>query len=200
MEEDVQGIMIFNEKLLHWKNLLTQWLALTTYYCDFMEDDAPYYYTERANIGVLAGAAWKSGWISLEEFGARKRGKRQGRCDLYIYPSNREIGEYIEAKHIYNISQTKPWLDKAIIDAAKLRPYKEESAVKIGVLFITPGIHEKFSSNLIDQINQFIKTAAKISCDIFAYSFPASARELRGGGQYKNIIYPGVLLLAQVVG
>jgi hypothetical protein len=137
MERNIQGVKINNDHLAHWNELLWAWIALTRRYCDFIEDEAPYYHTERANIGIVAGAAWNAGWISLEEFGARKRGIKQGRCDLYIYPSNKERGEYIEAKHSWHFDRAESGLDLAISDARNIFPYKGEAAVKIGVLFIS---------------------------------------------------------------
>ncbi|MBM4275294.1 MAG: hypothetical protein FJ134_12665 [Deltaproteobacteria bacterium] len=102
----IKGFQINNTELNHWEKLFKQWQSLIERYCKIMEeDDAPFYHTERANIGVLAGAAWKTGWLALEEFIFRKR----------------------------------------------------------------------------------------------AWIFPSHSRLLRGTGKFKNIIYPGVLLLAKIV-
>jgi hypothetical protein len=196
MARDIQGVEIYNDKLEHWEKLLRAWITLTNRYCELVEgQEAPYYNNERANIGILAGAAWKAGWVSLEEFIGKKRRKKQGRCDLWI--GNKERGEYIEAKHSWKLDTAKQWLKRALDDARSVIPYTK-GLDKIGVLFISPGFEEKLSPNLIQQINNFKNTAAEIS-DEMAYSFPACVRELIWPGPPKKN-YPGVFLLAKVVG
>jgi hypothetical protein len=45
MERNIQGVKINNDHLAHWNELLWAWIALTRRYCDFIEDEAPYYHT-----------------------------------------------------------------------------------------------------------------------------------------------------------
>ncbi len=85
----------------HWHPLFEEWLLCVERYCRVAAgEDAPFIYNERANIGLLAGAAWRSGRTALEEFQYRKghknRKKWNGRADLYISCDERE--EIIEAK------------------------------------------------------------------------------------------------------
>ena len=199
MGKDIQGLKVNNRKLAHWDVLLKAWLSLIKRYCDFMEgSDAPFYHTERANVGVLAGAAWNAGWIALEEFGARKRRKIRGSCDLYLYPDDRDIGEYIEAKQAWSIEKAESGLSQAESNARELLDPKYEEALRIGLTFVSPGIHEKFESKINHYIDEILKTASKVDCDIYSWSFPVSVRGLRGGGKFEHIIYPGILLFAKV--
>jgi hypothetical protein len=52
---------------------------------------AAYSYRERPNIGVLAGAAVKAGWVALEECWSQKegvlsaKGLYHGRADLWLW-------------------------------------------------------------------------------------------------------------------
>lgn len=193
-----------NGELSHWDNLLKLWLSLIKRYCSFMGDDVPFYYSERANIGVLAGAAWVAGWVALEEFGAKKRGKERGRSDLYIFPKEKENGEYIEVKHLWigiTLNEQKMVdiieraIDKSVKDARELIIKKDEAAIKIGVTFICPFVHKRFKSEMDLHIHKFIQTVSEISCNSFAYIFPDEARELMIG----TYIYPGVALLARAM-
>ncbi len=38
----------------------------------FQGDDLPYWYNERANVGMLSAAAWQAGMVALEEFQSLK--------------------------------------------------------------------------------------------------------------------------------
>ncbi len=60
-----RGCSVKHKKLNHFKLLLEEWSLLIERYCRISEGDAPYWYTERANIGLIAGAAWRCGWLSL---------------------------------------------------------------------------------------------------------------------------------------
>jgi hypothetical protein len=112
-------------------------------------EDAPFYYTERANVGVLSGAAWKAGWLALEEFGVKKRGKKRGSCDLYIHSIDGKQGEYIEAKHTWSIKSASDALSQAKGDARKLLVRKNEEALVIAVVFVAPSINKKFEEQYL---------------------------------------------------
>jgi hypothetical protein len=197
-KRDFKRFKINGDKLSHWSALLKHWHLLIKNYCVFMEDDedAPYYYTERANTGVLAGAAWRAGWIALQEFSIKKRGKNIGYADLWIRSSNQESGEYIEVKQEWSLTKANDGLAQAVKDAKKLLVDKE--SMRIGLLFISPAIHEKFESEIDKKIKEAIVSIKQIKCDAIAWSFPAISRTLRGGGRAKHYFYPGVILLAKV--
>lgn len=125
---DFQGFHIKNKRLNHWSKLFNEWINLIGDYCEAMgREDAPYYYYERTNIGLLSTATWKAGWVSVEEFGFKKRGKKHGRADLWIYSKKLDRGEYIEAKQIWNISGINKAPLEAIKDAKKLVPSRKEA-------------------------------------------------------------------------
>jgi hypothetical protein len=82
-----------NERLVLGSTLRT-WLRLSRKYCDRVENDVPYWYNERANVSILAAAAWRKGGVAVEEFTVRrgpvvkgKKGKSKSknhRCDLWF--------------------------------------------------------------------------------------------------------------------
>lgn len=127
---DFRGYEIKGRKgMSHWACIMEEWMLSIERYTRIMNgNDAPYYYNERANISVLAGAAWKSGWVALEEFqskkGYRNRAKTNGRTDLYF--ANEADEELIEAKFEWicmgseNISNmVQETMGRATIDAKK---------------------------------------------------------------------------------
>lgn len=72
------------------KPVLDNWIEIVREYSKaFQNHDACWWYTERANVGTLAAAAWRTkGWLALEEYSTSKRGdeagSKNGRCDLYM--------------------------------------------------------------------------------------------------------------------
>jgi hypothetical protein len=63
--------------------------------------DVPWWYRERPNLSVLAGAFWQTGGVALEEYRNEKWGAQHpGRADLWAATSDQY--EYsIEAKHLW---------------------------------------------------------------------------------------------------
>ena len=112
LENDtISDFVIKNKRQFgHWATTLEEWHLAIERYCRITEGaDNPYWYNERANIGILAGAAWRSGKIALEEFQMQKivftengtleespKKEKSGRCDLWISDGNKS--EFIEAK------------------------------------------------------------------------------------------------------
>lgn len=149
--------------------LLVQWTQLIQEYCEANHrTDNPWWYGERANLSVLAGAAWRlqKGWHALEEYPAEKRrtngGKvivepvvpedgvektkkksPRGRCDLYV--SHRSTGFAIEAKQAWQNLSSAARKDRfaaamtlARRDAGNL--HADEADHRIGAVFVVPFI------------------------------------------------------------
>lgn len=194
---DEQGYKIKGKKLAHWKSILEEWLSLINRYCANIEDDAPYFYSERPNIGILSAAAWKAGFIALEEFAFPKRAKTRSRCDLWICKMDPPYKEdLIEAKQAWGIGNADSTMLKAITDVRKIN--RKEYYNRIGLIFLTQGIHKKYEQEMDNKIQELIKTSKDMDYDALSWVFPKNKRTLSGGGQYKNIYYPGVILLAKV--
>ncbi len=148
--------------------LLVQWTQLIQEYCEENHrTDNPWWYGERANLSLLAGAAWRlqNGWHALEEFpttkrrtaggtkavepvvpegGIEKKKKSpRGRCDLYV--SHRSTGFAIEAKQAWqNLSSAtrrdrfSEAMTRARRDAGNL--HSDEADHRIGAVFVVPFI------------------------------------------------------------
>jgi hypothetical protein len=188
-----QGKDIRDYRLEHWATLLKSWWSLHNSYCSFMEgEEGPHYFNERTNIGILASAAWRAGWYSLEEFGYKKRSKPRGKCDLYIHAKHKEQGEYIEAKQAWNVNISQVHLSKAVSAAKEL---KKGDEIRIGLLFHCPSIHPKYEQDINKLIGEIINNDLKVKSDAIAWVFPEPCRNLKG---YDERIYPGILLLAKI--
>ena len=113
-------------------DLLESWHAVL---CDLETAmaywDLPYVYGERPNLGILAAAATRIGYVPFEEYSAEKgRGKSRqlGRADLWL-ATNEGLKQFdFEAKHIPLSFQTKKLaktiqrhLDIAAKDASDIR-------------------------------------------------------------------------------
>jgi len=158
--------------------------------------DAPYFYSERANIGVLSAAAWRAGWVSLEEFNIKKHLTKRGRCDLWFWPldKNEEEDEYVEAKLEWKFGKVSNMLDKAKEDVKKLRLSNNYKHLLIGLVFYCPMIKRQPKINIDSKINEIINLKKSIDWDVVAWSFPKESRGLRIGAFY----YPGIVLFAKI--
>ncbi|MBA0212988.1 MULTISPECIES: hypothetical protein [Pectobacterium] len=94
------------------EQLLNGWIQANQRYVDLLgKKDCCWWYNERTNVSVLAGAAWSLGWAAIEEYPSDKRkkgcleedtGTSRGRVDIYI--TNKHDDVAIEAKHAwYNL-------------------------------------------------------------------------------------------------
>lgn len=127
-------------------NLLAEWDHVL---CDLEPAMAPwglpYVYGERPNLGILAAAATRIGYVPFEEYSADKgRGKNQrlGRADLWLTRENGAEAFDIEAKYILVsfhssriTSAAEHHLDIAAQDASDIR-YKSDCT--IGIVFMSP--------------------------------------------------------------
>lgn len=167
------GVHISDTVLLPYSQLLSNWITCIQDYIDIWDgNDLPYWYNERANVGVLAGAAWKSGMTALEEFQTEKVANdgenSKGRNDLYV--ANKSIGAYIEAKVIFpDISKhikyqidIKNKLKLALNDVRRVKDMTQENE-KIAALFVAPYSIKNRASD--KEIKKFIDTLSTYSIE-----------------------------------
>ena len=195
----------------HWKILLDEWMSVMLRYHRVSVTDVPYWYTERANVGLLAAAAWRCGYIALEEYGDVKRDTETkdsyvGRVDLWIARPDAPGGELIEAKlewlsltreteEIALKDKLEKALAPAIADARKTKTGKSLPAY--GICFVVPWISGEVEQEVLEQ--RLVKLTAAIGelkSDIYAWYFPKEFREIRN---FHGRNYPGVILLGKRV-
>jgi hypothetical protein len=199
-------------KLRHWSGMIEEWLLNIERYGRVTDGDVPYWYNERANVSVLAGAAWRCGWVALEEFQTEKQepvpeegdvidAKRwKGRCDLFICSDRRS--DTIEAKFKWLSlnskdieGQSSQLLDKALSDAHNTSC--GENIYAVGVAFIPFYIKESALFRDIDeQIDEALDEMKKTGADLIAWCFPEFMRDKVSE---KGYIHPGVVMLAKLV-
>ena len=131
-------------QFMTWKTVFEKYAEA---HFDFYNEtsDVAWWYKERPNISVLAGAVWRGGGVAFEEFlGTKDRGHGaySGRFDgLFILDQRAYIAE---AKHhwLRLRSKDRPGgmasaAERAKIDAAALVPYKNHD-YRTALLFTSP--------------------------------------------------------------
>lgn len=194
-------------KLRKLKPVLNNWIKIVQEYSKaFQNNDACWWYTERANVGILAAAAWRTkGWLALEEYSTLKRGdetdSKNGRCDLYIANKNHDNSFAFEAKPAWQtmrsdgVGKISNQLVEAWNDAGKLR--KIEAKTRIAVCFVIPKIpihltDGNFDSQILSWLNDALDN---VDWDATAWVFPQESRQLKNEAGTR--LFPGVLLVLQ---
>lgn len=203
--KSISGYQVKNRKgMLHWEPLLEEWLLINERYCRVMNgQDAPFLYNERAHVGLLAGAAWRCGRISLEEFQYEKgfvnKPKWSGRADLYMASEDTE--ELVEAK--FRWLSLKPdnlqrlaleTLNEGLRDVRQTKG-KDDGMTGIGVAFLSfyRPVGDGNQAELEKQINESISSLCQLPCHAIAWSFPSHYRHIESSDRYFT---PGVIMLA----
>lgn len=207
--ENIQRGVECKEELEVLKPVLENWITIVSEYsAAFRSDDACWWYTERANVGILAAAAWRTeGWLALEEYSTTKRSEskgesKNGRCDLYLGKKSKKnhIQSFaLEAKRCY-ISFTRQndgakiggSLESAWGDAGNLM--KDEAERRLACTFILPYIKAPngLSNDISQKLGEFLKKVKdKFGWDAIAWAFPEQSRAVKDD---KGYYYPGVIL------
>lgn len=160
------------------KPILQTWLRVNRDYIEEHQmEDALYWYNERANVGALAGAIWRSGGYALEEFSAVKGKESQEnnkRVDLYFRYGSKNV--ICEAKQYWVnlpdnnkkdfsllISNTQ---EKALSDIRKTNEYFEMKTA-FGI-----GFYPTYSTAKDDGVavlNKFRTAVKSCDADFFAW-------------------------------
>lgn len=187
--------------LSHWNPIFEEWILSIERYCRIMKgEDAPYWYNERANIGLLAGASWRCGRIALEEFqkdkGYKNAKKKNGRSDLWIASEDHE--ELIEAKFKWLSLKNKDpsklikkTIDIAVDDTKKARG-NDTDTMGIAVGFFPVYIGEKNIGEVDRYISEFIEEVLSADYHAIGWSFPAETRNYLSS---KKELLPGVIMI-----
>ena len=199
----IQGVKA-NKKLSHWIPMCKSWAFNIERYSRLTDEgDAPYDNNERANVSLLAGAAWSCGSIALEEFQTTKGNdgaEKNGRADLWICNEN-SYEEYIEAKYkrmsingdyMKNIEKV---LDLAVKDASFSKgDYDVDS---IGVAFIVFYMKSAPLQDIISKLDNIIDNiSVNLKHDLVSWCFPDRDMKYVFNDDY---IVPGVVMVARKV-
>ena len=188
------------------KLILTGWIAALKDYNKVHDGKYPefaWWYHERACIGFLAAAAWRSGGVALEEWVTNKGEKtapRKGRSDLYVKkPQTYEF--HIEAKRTWvsvtsknAMQHLQKELARANVDCGQLQNPKRDE--RLAVLFVSPyfvpGKQENMRAQLSHWLEQFEN---EFSHCAIAWLFDGASLEPKKG-QKAEKVHPGIVMLA----
>lgn len=206
----ISGLRLKRDRRMnHWHSLIEEWVLAHERYARFSVDDAAYWYTERANIGVLAGAAWRCGMVAIEEFQTTKdnslssrigdRKTWKGRCDLWIARDGHQ--EIIEAKYRPISLRSKmagdiaaAALSRAVGDAINSRWAEELYAT--GLVFLPVFSNVRFtesSDTLVAKIETLVEELWLLDPTLLAWCFPDATRKLLGPN--RKCYWPGLIML-----
>jgi hypothetical protein len=199
----ISGIQV--GKLRSLKPVLNEWMNLTNRKNWFFEsDDATWWNNERATLSVLAGAIWRRKGLVIEEFATEKIMKSEskaGRCDIsFLFRKNVFIGEAKQNWPLLTGENLKANLiktNKVIKQACHVSLHtKGSKATRLGIVFITPRIHEGKKQLLNDFLMDYLNKLSAKKDITLAWTFPKWARDLHSSEEgNQNYIYPGVILV-----
>lgn len=189
------GFAVGGDGIEYWPRLLEEWCLLVERYCRALSGrDAPYWHSERANVGLLSAAAWRAGLVALEEFPAQRSAQgnvKTGRCDLWIYSEHEPDGDAYEAKWSWSSVQSfrediTHYLDEACAEVASLIDTFYER--RCGLLFAIPQCTT--SVNIEDFVTIANRCLMQNEVHAIAWAFPFDIRKTSEGE-----LQPGVVLL-----
>ena len=188
----MQGMIISNPKLEFLRPVLERWFdCIDRYNAVRGDNESPYWFDERANLGLLSVAAWMAEMVTLEQAPSKKQieeGERNGRADLLI--ANQEQRAYLQAtqrwSRVNQLNLTQALLD--IASEAKTIAYANE--LKIGCLFVAP--QKLQHSATPEELQDMVDDLQKEHCCAVAWYFPYAYRKLRNEAGY---YHPGIAVL-----
>ena len=180
--------------------VLNEWISVVTRVTKaWRRKDVPFWYNERAQVGLFAGAVWLQGGLAFEEYTSAKRGSG-GRCDLWFEMKRNSF--IAEAKFtlcpVNADSDVEPFLTdqfKKAKDDARRNKVWQKNEHRIALLFVAVEVSAdaKIKPSLVKWRRQF----EAVEADGRAWVFPTVSREFKSGKA--GNFYPGCgVLVAKV--
>ncbi|KAA0969142.1 hypothetical protein [Pseudomonas sp. ANT_H12B] len=188
----MQGMIISNPKLEFLRPVLERWFdCIDRYNAVRGDNDTPYWFDEKANLGLLSAAAWMAEMVTLQHTPTRKQneeGERNARADLFI--ATAEERAYLQVTQRWpRVNGLK--LTQALVDiTSDAKKISYASDLKLGCLFVAPQKAQQSATpeELQDMVDDLQK---EHSCAV-AWYFPYAYRKLRNeAGNY----HPGIAVL-----
>lgn len=183
----------------HFQPILHEWIDIINRYTNnYTEEDALYWYNERATLSTLAGAIWKTGANNfvLEEFRIDKESRRdgswQGRADMFFVCGRKQY--IVEAKQLWISISNRSHISTDKITAAlqiarnEVVASKSDDEIGLGIVFIVPHIPPTEQDQKDFLIKKFIDEILKVDFEMLAYTFPANGNVK----SEKGFLHPGV--------
>lgn len=208
--------MVTTGNLAGWDTILYEWVALVLQsyartsdafppYSHYM----PYSFKEQTNVGFLASAATKAGWLAMVECAFTKNGAdspKKGSADLLLFGDGTRY--FVEAKLTGDLVHK---LKKKVEDRLKSAECcahempKVRGAQQVGLAFVVPrfaadtsaagaSIHEVES-----ELDEIIEHCRERKPDAFASVFPGSAPLPSNDSNDKGKCAYGLILIARAL-
>lgn len=181
---------------LEWlKPMLRRWGHFIDDYCAAHED-LPYYYNERANVSVLAAAAWGPGSGALEEYSCRRHRDgdvSHGRADLYVYDQSNSAT--IEAKQLWWTPATKAEaLRGLLLEANEQATTNRDSDVAVAAVFST--LMLPLDADVHAELDRAVAQMRSVGMHLIAWALPHANEPFEETNVCDGKVYqwPGVLL------
>ncbi|KAA3618537.1 MAG: hypothetical protein D8M58_21375 [Calditrichaeota bacterium] len=191
----MEDVIISNKKNSFLDPVCWEWISIINRFCSEIEEEVPYYYNERSNVSIFAGALWRNNYLAMEEFGIEKgkRKKYTGRSDLWFQIGNTDY--YCEAKFKFVSLASKDIKSqiKSVMESAKKDVNKidfKDNEKSISMVFICPHLSIN-NKDINSEIDSFLKIIKKIPADVKSWVFPQNRRDFIVDNKY----YPGIVLL-----
>jgi hypothetical protein len=188
----MQGMIISNPKLEFLRPVLERWFdCIDRYNAVRGDNDAPYWHDEKANVGLLAAAAWMAEMVALQHAPTLKQteeGERNARADLFI--AGGEERAYLQTTQrwpqVNSLNLTQALVD--ITSDAKRISYASD--LKLGCLFVAPQKAQRGATP--EELQDMVDDLQKVHACAVAWYFPYAYRKLRNeAGHY----HPGIAVL-----
>lgn len=205
-----QGMSVGNLKSL--RPVFERWQILNEElrrnWRDKGENDAPWWYSERASLSVFAGAVWLCNGGVLEEFGARKTERERsgkkirytGRCDLWFrYEANEFMAEAkqrwlnLSSSVQENIERISYSLDEASGDC---RCGPRFSGKRLAMVFASPRLALSKQDSLEESLKDFLQACQKVRGADIVWTFPSGAGM---AVSESDMLYPGIVLFVRAL-
>jgi hypothetical protein len=196
--------------------VLQKWIDLNTNLAKrwHRQGEVPWWYNERALLGLFSNAVWLSKGVSLEEYSDSKReisrrvykrghltgGSFTGRADLYFETST-GCKFRAEAKRCWlaasRLESQRPKLREYFKDVGHdIKQARREKGVRrIAIVFATPYISFAKTTSLEKNVKWAVKQVKDVQSDAVAWAFPKIGKY----GKWIDNTEPGIAVLIKEV-
>lgn len=197
------GTVCRHERLEWLTPILRRWGHFIDDYCASHPGDAPYFFSEWTNVGILAAAAWGPGGGSVQEYACRRNtdgGDTGGRADLYLYSADHSAT--IEAKQLWGHSSLDcSHINDSFVAGNKQAVTNRDSDIAAAAVFLT--VRVKVGSDPLadaraveESCRDAVRAMEGSVAHAWAWAFPTTKRmfvETERGSE-KAFYWPGVVL------
>lgn len=199
------GVKCHHDRLRWLTPTLRRWGHFIDDYCELHEHDAPYYFSEWTNVGVLAAAAWGPGSGSVQEYACRRTssdGGQGGRADLYLYDACNSAT--VEAKQIWGADDLSAQdVADALARGNRQAVSNRDSDTPVAAVFWTVKLRQRGEGDadkVANACRHALTQVEQSGAHAWAWAFPPSKRPFQSCERASDarFYWPGVILALRV--